>query len=65
MLEELYPGEEVPFWIDIICVPRKPKHLRRKAIILMRKTYWDAESVLFLDAYLVNVDLNMIPRREA
>jgi hypothetical protein len=31
----------------------------------MRKTYWDAESVLFLDAYLVNVDLNMIPRREA
>jgi hypothetical protein len=28
MLETLYPGEEVPFWIDTICVPREPRQLR-------------------------------------
>jgi hypothetical protein len=65
MLKKLYPGEEIPFWIDTICVPREPRQLRRKAIMLMRKTYWDADSVLVLDSYLVNVDLDMIPRREA
>ena len=49
MIDRLYPSLKMPFWIDTICVPREPLALRRQTIMLMRKTYRNAEMVLILD----------------
>ncbi|KIW87652.1 uncharacterized protein Z519_11626 [Cladophialophora bantiana CBS 173.52] len=65
MIDTLYPSGNVPFWIDTICVPRKPSELRRQTIMLMRKTYSEAEVVLILDRYLLDLVLNETSEREA
>ena len=53
--------EPIPFWIDTLCVPRKPKkskefekskEFRKKAINKMKDTYKDADKILVLDANL-------------
>ena len=48
------PTREHLIWLDTICIPKGPsvESLRKKAIVLMRKTYQDAEEVLALDAEL-------------
>jgi hypothetical protein len=65
ILDKLYPDEKVPFWIDTICVPREPWALRRQTIMLMGKTYSEAEVVLILDKYLLDLDLDARSEREA
>jgi hypothetical protein len=65
MVDKLYPDEKVPFWIDTICVPREPWALRRQTIMLMGKTYSEAEAVLILDKYLLDLDLDARSEREA
>jgi len=54
LVRKLYPAEDgpVPFWIDTICCPVAPRSARDMAIVLMRKTYLDADKVLVLDNYL-------------
>jgi hypothetical protein len=64
MTHALYPNEDVPFWIDTISVPRAPVDIRRRAIMLMRKTYWDADCILVLDSYLLDVDPHTVPEKE-
>ena len=64
MVDALYPNEHVPFWIDTISVPRAPVDIRRRAIMQMRKTYWEAESILVLDSHLLDVDLQMVPEKD-
>ncbi|KFY90294.1 hypothetical protein V498_06060 [Pseudogymnoascus sp. VKM F-4517 (FW-2822)] len=41
------------FWIDTLCVPRKPKPLRRVGISHINRIYKDATNVLVLDEELV------------
>lgn len=64
LVDELCPGEDVPFWLDTISVPREPVDLRRDAIMSMHKTYWDADAVLVLDQYLLGVDIDDVTEKE-
>ena len=54
IVNELYPLSQrpVPFWIDTLSCPTKPKEARSLAIIQMRNTYSRADKVLILDSYL-------------
>lgn len=45
-------GENAAFWIDTICVPRKPRPLKLEALSRLREPYERASKVLVLDAYL-------------
>lgn len=55
-LEALVFGQQhtdgVPFWIDTLCVPRKPKRVRKLAIKRMSATYRNAKHVLVVDKNL-------------
>lgn len=44
------------FWIDSLCVPER-KDLRKKAIILMAKTYASAAAVIVLDKDIQNISI--------
>lgn len=46
----------MPFWIDTICVPIKPEHMRIRAMNRLRRPYQDAKHVLVLDSYLYTQD---------
>ena len=64
LVRALYPGENVPFWIDTIGVPIKPKEARKKAIMLLTSTYSEANGVLVLDSYLHNLDSTSVTEKE-
>lgn len=49
------------FWIDTICVPRAPDHLRWAAIAAMRHTYRDARLVLVICQELSSINLPPTP----
>ena len=48
-------NENVPFWIDTLCVPLEPTDLKQLALSRMRDPYSRAEHVLILDNYLRSV----------
>ena len=48
-------NEDVPFWIDTLCVPLEPPDLKQLALSRMRDPYSRAEHVLILDNYLRSV----------
>lgn len=54
LVQQLYPlGEQdLSFWIDTICCPRKLMEARSLAITVMGDTYNKADKVLVLDKYL-------------
>ncbi|KAJ0422945.1 hypothetical protein BJY00DRAFT_62434 [Aspergillus carlsbadensis] len=49
-------GDEIPFWMDTLCVPLEPAY-RKKAIRAMSEVYMRAAKVLVLDASLQMVDV--------
>ena len=61
-VNNLYPAGErpIPFWIDTLCVPIEPG-LRNKAIVLMKRSYEEAEKVLVIDNSILNVRLGRYP----
>lgn len=58
LAEKVLPGSRSMFWMDSLCIPGKraaapePNDLRRRAILLMAKTYEDAAKVLVLDEFI-------------
>lgn len=64
LVRYLYPDENVAFWIDTICVPIRPMEARRKAIMLLIRTYSDADSVLVLDSYIESRDPAALSNKE-
>ncbi|RMZ92225.1 hypothetical protein DV736_g553, partial [Chaetothyriales sp. CBS 134916] len=55
----------VPFWIDTLCLPRRPMELRRKGIANMSEAFKGASVVLVMDSYLRDVDSTAISGMEA
>lgn len=51
LTRSLLPESNGAFWMDSICVPSSRK-LRKRAIMLMAKTYEEAKKVLVLDAVI-------------
>ncbi|KAG0561114.1 hypothetical protein KC19_9G038400 [Ceratodon purpureus] len=47
----------IPFWIDSVCVPVEPIHLKQLALNYLRHPYVNAEHVLVLDEYLRSADV--------
>ncbi|KAI9871761.1 MAG: hypothetical protein M1830_002482 [Pleopsidium flavum] len=54
LVNQLYGPTDppIPFWMDTICCPTEPEAATDLAIILMRKTYREADKVLVLENYL-------------
>jgi len=54
LVNQLYGPTDppVPFWMDTTCCPTEPEAATDLAIILMRKTYREADKVLVLENYL-------------
>jgi hypothetical protein len=51
-----HQGAVVPFWIDTVCVPVKPRSLKEVALNYLRHPYIKATHVLVLDDYIRGVD---------
>ncbi|RFU30656.1 hypothetical protein B7463_g5707, partial [Scytalidium lignicola] len=66
MVNSLHPdmNNPIPFWIDTICCPVEPDYARAAAIMLMEKTYKEADKVLVLDSYLQSRAVAAIPDME-
>ncbi|OAP60327.1 hypothetical protein AYL99_05329 [Fonsecaea erecta] len=48
------PGvhDDMPFWIDTLCLPREPLELRRKGVAFLSDAFRYATHVLVIDSYL-------------
>ena len=55
-LEKESADLRIPFWIDTLCVPIKPRSLWVRAMNRLRKPYQEAAAVLVLDSYLYAQD---------
>ncbi|KIW98978.1 uncharacterized protein Z519_00641 [Cladophialophora bantiana CBS 173.52] len=55
-----FVGDNVPFWIDTLCVPVQPENTatRRRTIVAMRNIYEEAAKVLVLDVDLLKSTTN-------
>jgi hypothetical protein len=51
-------GENVPFWIDTLCIPRNDPDVKKKAILQMRRVYQAACHVLVLDSGLMRTSFH-------
>lgn len=57
-------SKPILFWLDTICFPVHSPEAADLAIILMRKTYADADRVLVVDRYLTAVEIKLLLRTE-
>ena len=48
----LTPGASTPIWMDTMCLPRYPLHLRRKAVSRLSEIFQRATGILVMDSYL-------------
>lgn len=55
---------DMPFWMDTMCLPVKPQHVRQQAIANMDEAFKHATAVLVLDKYLRTIDSHQISTAE-
>ena len=59
-LREADDATSMPFWLDSVCVPLKPREYKKMALKKLRDPYDRAQHVLVLDSYLRDVDTSKL-----
>ena len=56
--------ENIPFWMDTLCLPLQPRSIRNKAIADIPRPFRNAEAVLVVDSYLQEQEANALSSLE-